>query len=62
MASADIPEKRRSPEGMIWQCRVCGKFAEDQYGLIGWRSSGWDVSCMLNAVPVTGEHPEKVPA
>jgi len=48
----EIPEKRRAPEGMIWQCRACGKQAEDQYGIIGWRSRGWDESCALNAVAV----------
>lgn len=47
-----IPENRRAPEGMIWQCRACGKEAEDLYGMVGWRTRGWDESCMLNAVPV----------
>ena len=50
--NAEIPEKRRAPEGMIWRCAACGKEAEDLYGMIGARSRGWDESCMLNAVPV----------
>jgi hypothetical protein len=48
----EIPEHRRAPEGMIWQCCHCGKQAEDLYGMIGWQSPDWDESCMLNAGPV----------
>lgn len=51
-ARAEIPEDRRSPEGMIWQCGACGKKSEDRYGLLGWHSYGWDESCMLNCSPV----------
>lgn len=50
-----IPEHRRAPEDMIWQCRACGKMAVDQYGIIGWHSQGWDESCALNSVTVAKE-------
>ena len=50
--TAEIPEDRRAPDGHIWQCRCCGKIAEDRFGLLGERSRGWDESCMLNAIPV----------
>jgi hypothetical protein len=53
--NAEIPEKRRAPEGMIWRCAACGKEAEDLYGMIGARTRGWDESCMLNAFPVPAE-------
>jgi len=45
----NIPENRRAPEGKIWECRACGKQAVDKYGIIGYRSYGWDESCMLNS-------------
>lgn len=48
----EIPEERRPPEGHIWACSACGRWAKDRYGLIGSHSSGWDESCMMNAVPV----------
>lgn len=48
----EIPEDRRAPEGKIWQCAVCGKRAEDKYGLIGKTDRGYDESCMLNSVLV----------
>lgn len=41
--------ERYAPEGKIWQCAACGKLAEDNYGLEGWHSYGWDESCMLNS-------------
>lgn len=44
-----VPEDRRAPEGKIWQCHACGKKAVDKYGIIGYRSQGWDESCMLNS-------------
>mgnify|MGYP006894118267 CR=1 FL=1 len=47
-----IPKDRRAPDGHIWQCRACGKQAEDRYGMTGWHSHGWDESCVLNAVAV----------
>ena len=51
-ALAEMPEHRRAPEGHIWQCRACGKQAEDSYGIVGSHSRGWDESCALNAVAV----------
>jgi hypothetical protein len=53
MADGEIPENRRAPDGMIWECRACAKKAEDRYGIIGWHSYGYDESCALNAVPVS---------
>lgn len=52
MSRDDIPDERRAPPGAIWVCGACGKTAEDQYGIIGDHSRGWDESCMLNAVLV----------
>ena len=39
-----------APADGIWVCAVCGKTAEDRYGIEGVHSSGWDESCMLHAV------------
>lgn len=50
--SPEEMKKRRAPAGMIWQCGACGKRAEDQYGIIGWHSYGYDESCMLNCTLV----------
>lgn len=55
---SEIPENRRPPAGMIWQCAACGKQAEDLYGMIGWRSGRWDESCMLNAVAIPRPTPK----
>jgi len=44
-----MTEERKPPEGKIWRCAQCGKMAEDLYGIEGWHSYGYDVSCMLNA-------------
>lgn len=44
--------ERMAPEGKIWKCSACGKLAKDRDGLDGFRSPGWDVSCMLHAVLV----------
>lgn len=49
-------DARRAPDGHVWRCCACGKWAEDRYGLIGPHSPGWDESCMLNAV-ATDAHP-----
>lgn len=49
---AEAAAKRRAPDGQIWQCRACNKQAEDKYGLIGFRSRGWDESCMLSCLLV----------
>ena len=40
---------RQAPEGMVWQCTVCGKYAEERYGIEGWHDRRYDASCMLNA-------------
>lgn len=40
--------ERYAPSGMIFVCGACGKVAEDRYGIVGFRSRGWDVSCMMN--------------
>jgi hypothetical protein len=37
-----------APEGTIWVCGACGKTARNS--ATGGVSSGWDESCMLNAV------------
>lgn len=54
MDRREIPEARRAPEGQVWECQMCGKRAEDKYGLIGEHSSGYDESCMLNSVLIEG--------
>jgi len=36
-----------APEGQVFVCGACGKTSNDRYGD---PSSGWDESCMLNAV------------
>ena len=41
---------RFAPPDKIWVCVACGKLATDRYGMEGWRSYGWDESCMLNSV------------
>lgn len=41
-------QERYAPSGMIFVCGACGKVAEDRYGIVGFRSRGWDVSCMMN--------------
>lgn len=38
-----------APPGLIWICTACGKFSEDKHGDAGWKSPGWDESCMLNS-------------
>lgn len=53
----EIPEDRRAPDGCTWFCTACGKWAEDRYGMVGQRSKGWDVSCMINAAPSSGTPP-----
>jgi hypothetical protein len=52
METPVIPDDRRAPDGMIWECAACGKQSVDRYGMIGWHTYGWDESCMLNAAPV----------
>lgn len=42
--------ERIAPADGIWVCGACGKTAVDRYGLEGPHSSGWDESCMMNAV------------
>lgn len=49
---AEIPEDRRAAPGNIWQCRACGKKAEDEYGIVGWHDRGYDESCVLNSEQV----------
>lgn len=41
---------RIAPHGAIWVCGACGKTSQDQFGIEGQHSVGWDESCMLNAV------------
>lgn len=36
-----------APEGQVFICGACGKFSDT---LFGDESSGWDESCMMNAV------------
>jgi len=37
--------------GQVWVCGACGKTADkDRFGIEGAVSSGWDESCMLNAI------------
>ena len=38
-----------APEGQVYVCGACGKQSRDLYGFQK-ISSGWDESCMLNAV------------
>ena len=45
-----MSDDRIAPKGKIWRCAACGKYAVDRYGIEGYRSGGWDESCMLNAV------------
>lgn len=45
-----MADNRMAPADGIWVCRACGKTAVDHYGLEGPHTSGWDESCMLNAV------------
>ena len=52
MTDKPIDPWRVPPPGHVWQCRACGKRAEDRYGMIGWHDYDWDESCMLNAVAV----------
>jgi hypothetical protein len=40
---------RFAPDDCIWVCAACGKTQTDKYGY-GEGSSGWDESCMLNAI------------
>jgi len=42
--------KRFAEQGQVWVCGACGKTHSDLYGIDGGGSSGWDESCMLNAV------------
>ena len=42
-------EDRMAPEGKLWVCCVCGKTSEDNYGITGKHTFGWDESCMLNS-------------
>jgi hypothetical protein len=44
------PNERMAPADGIWLCGACGKTAEDRYGIEGRRTTGWDESCMLNAI------------
>ena len=41
---------RFAPKGAVWVCAACGKRHSDKYGIEGWGNSGWDESCILNAV------------
>ena len=34
-----------APEGSIWVCIACGKYAKDKFG----NERGWDAGCMLNS-------------
>lgn len=45
-----MTDDRFAPNDGIWVCGACGKTAIDRYGMEGIHSSGWDESCMLNAV------------
>lgn len=45
-----MDDNRIAPPGKIWICAACGKKSKDRYGIVGEHSSGWDESCMLNAV------------
>jgi len=45
-----VSEDRMAPKGAIWVCGACGKTSIDRYGTVGWHDTGWDESCMLNAV------------
>lgn len=42
-------EERMAPEGKVWVCMACGKTAQDQYGIVGEHTRGWDVSCAVNS-------------
>lgn len=44
--------ERKAPDGMVWQCPMCGKKAEDRYGEIGNNAYWWDESCAMHAVLV----------
>lgn len=39
-----------APEGTIYVCGACGKTSEDEFGMVGEHSRGWDESCMMNSV------------
>jgi len=41
-----------APEGQIYICGACGKRSKSLYGIDDAIDSGWDESCMLNAVLV----------
>jgi hypothetical protein len=56
-----IPESRRAPEGKVWRCTACGKWALDQYGIVGPHARGWDESCVLNAVLEDAGNAERGP-
>jgi hypothetical protein len=45
-----MPAERFALDDGIWVCAACGKTATDRYGIEGEHSSGWDESCMLNAI------------
>lgn len=45
-----FPQDRLAKPGTIWVCGACGKTAEDQYGIEGRHSYGWDESCMMHSV------------
>jgi hypothetical protein len=38
-----------APKGAVWVCQACGRRSKDRYGYKR-ISSGWDESCMINAV------------
>jgi hypothetical protein len=38
-----------APDGQVFVCMACGKMSKDRYGMQR-ISSGWDESCMLNAI------------
>lgn len=55
---------KKAKDGHVWVCTACGKRSDWLYGFAGDNdackcSSGWDESCMLNAVEVPIEEAER---